>query len=454
MQILRADWTLTAEGLRSDVGVLFDAGLIVGLLGPDRQSPVPDASEMRLPGKILLPGLVDVHSHAFQRAFRGQVQWKSDAQDDFWTWRQAMYQTANHLDPDGIFAVSRLAFLEAARAGVTKIGEFHYLHHAPDGARYDDPDLLAKRVIDAALDVGIRITLLRTVYLRHSPGRALQDDQRRFGDRSVDDALAAVARLRTHPDPRVTVGIAPHSIRAVPPDALRSLGSFAGPIHAHVAEQPGEVAACRAETGRTPLQVFADAGLVDGRFTAVHLTQGTDEDFALVRASGASIAVCPSTELDLGDGFLPLAARDGIRLGIGADSHAHYDRLADARAVELHARGLAGRRNVMVDPGDRHGLAERILRIATTDGDRMLGGAGAGIAIGAPADLVAIDLTCPEVLGVPPLEAAAFVGAPVTDVWVGGARIVEGGRHPKHSEILRDAARAMDHCAGDRGSLR
>ena len=437
MYTLQPDSIWTAEGLRHKWCVTIDAGRIVGLTPPERQPHV----DRVLPGRLLLPGLVDVHSHAFQRAFRGHVQWRAADRDDFWSWRVAMYGVANRLDPDGIEAVSKLAFLELARAGGTRIGEFHYLHHAPDGARYADPDELARRVIAAALDVGVRIALLRVVYGRHSPGRPLEPDQRRFGDRSVDEALAAVQRLGAIADPRVTVGIAPHSVRAVPGPWLAELASYGGIVHAHVAEQPGEVAACLAEHGKSPLAVFADAGLVTDRFSAVHLTHPGPGDLDRLRSAGAAIAVCPATELDLGDGFLPVDARDGIRIGVGSDSHAITDPFGEARAVEMHARALAGKRNVMAIAGDRASLAERILRIASTDGDRMLGGRGEGLAIGAHADMIAVDLRSPEAAGVPPLEAVAFVAQPgwITDSWVGGNAVIVDGHHPREDAIVAAA---------------
>jgi formimidoylglutamate deiminase len=436
------DHVWTAEGLRSDIVVRIDGDTIIGLETAGSQ-PV----DVRLPGALLLPGLVDVHSHAFQRAFRGHVQWRAGDRDDFWTWRDAMYRTANALPPDGIEAVSRLAFLGLAEAGVTRVGEFHYLHHAHDGTPYADPDELAHRVIAAALDVGIRVDLLRAVYGRHSAPRELQPEQRRFGDRGPDDALAAIARMKKRyaAEPRVTVGLAPHSVRAVPPAWLRELSSFRdGVVHAHVAEQPREVEECRGESGRGPLAVLADAGLVTERFTAVHLTWPDPGDADLVRAAGASVCACPSTEMDLGDGFLPLSLRTGdTRLCVGSDSHAVHDPLGEARTLELHARALAGRRNVMAVPGDRHAVAERILRAASIDGGRALGGAGEGIRVGAPADLVAIDLDRTAAAGVPPLEAAAFVSTPdwVVASWVGGRPVISHGRHPARERIVVSAQR-------------
>ncbi|TNE90770.1 MAG: formimidoylglutamate deiminase [Deltaproteobacteria bacterium] len=435
MEVLRPDWVFTAAGLRRDVAVCVDGDRIVGLLPAERQ---PD-DVVRLPGRVLVPSLVNAHSHAFQRAFRGHVQW-SEGDDDFWTWRKAMYGVANSLDPDGIEAISRLAFLEMAESGIGHVGEFHYLHHRPGGGRYDDPDELARRVICAALDVGIRITLLRVVYGRHSPGRPLERDQARFGDRDPVEALAAAERLAAHPDPRVTAGIAPHSVRAVPPEWLGELAQWDGVVHAHVAEQPAEVAGCFAEHGCSPLQAFGNAGLVGPGFSAVHLTHPSQGDLPYLRAAEGNVVACPTTEMDLGDGFLPVEARD-LHVALGSDSHAAIDLLWEARTLELHARAMAGRRNVLSPPGERHGLAERLLRAATIDGSRSLGVDSEGIKVGAPADLCAIDLRRVAAVGMPALEAVVFAANPdwVSDVWVAGKRIVEEGRHPGRERIIREA---------------
>ena len=429
--------------------VTISAGTILRVGPPARHQDVT----VRLPGRLLVPGLVNAHSHAFQRAFRGQVQRTADGQDDFWSWRTAMYGVAGTLPPEGVHAVSRLAFLEMAEAGITRVGEFHYLHHAPDGTPYADPEELARRVIAAALDVGIRITLLRVVYGRNGPGEPLAGAQLRFADRGPEDALAALDRLGDLAGDRVGLGLAPHSVRAVPGVWLRDLAGFAGVVHAHVAEQPREVAICRAEHGRSPLQVLAAAGLVSERFTAVHLTWPDEGDLTRLRDAGGRVCACPSTELDLGDGFLPLAARE-VPLCVGSDSQARIDLLGEVRALEWHGRAVAGRRNVMSPPGERHGLAARLLDIATRGGARALGVPvpdAAGLAAGRPADLVALDLERPAAAGVPPLEAVVFGGGPewVTDVWVAGERVVADGRHPRREEVARAAAPWLSGVAGE-----
>lgn len=441
MIALKPDRVWTPAGLLADHVVQIESGKIVGVVPAERHS---DARA--LPGRLMIPGLVNAHSHAFQRAFRGRVQWRASGHDDFWSWRDRMYRVANRLDPDGVEAVSALAFLEMAEAGITRVGEFHYLQHAPDGARYADPDELARRVIAAARRVGLRITLLRVAYARAGVGAPLRDDQRRFGDRHPDDVLAALDRLGTSPPEGVTVGLAPHSVRAVDADWLRALSAWRGPVHAHVSEQQAENQACHAEHGRSPTAVLADAGLVSDRFTAVHLTWPLPGDVHLLAAAGARVCVCPSTELDLGDGFLPLDARERLPMCVGSDSQAVIDPLGEARALELHARGLAGRRNVLAVAGEPHALALRLLACASVEGDRALGGEGRGLAIGAPADFVLLDLRRPAAEGVPPLEAAAFVSTPewVEEVWVGGRPIVSGGRHPARDAVIAAARPYLD----------
>jgi len=436
MAVLAPEWLWTSEGLRTGWAVEVAGGRITSL-GPTANYR-PD---VQLPGRLMIDGLCNAHSHAFQRAFRGHVQWKADGEDDFWSWRDRMYRTANTLDPEGLEAVSRLAFLEMAEAGITRVGEFHYVHHRPDGGAYADPDELAHRVIAAATSVGIRICLLRVAYARSGPGAPLRPDQRRFGDQSAASVLAAVDRLRAVDHPLVQIGLAPHSARAVPRSWLEVLAEFDGVTHAHVSEQPADNRSCIEENGASPVEVFANAGMLHERFTAVHLTHPLPGDLERMFESGAGVCACPGTELDLGDGFLPVEALD-LPMCIGSDSHATIEPLAEARALELHARGLAGRRNVLAPAGERHGLAERILRMAGQGGHRALGAEALGIAVGADADLVAIDLRRPAAAGVPPLEAAAFVATPgwVSDVWVAGEQIVREGRHPHRSEVLAAAA--------------
>ncbi|MFT6146869.1 MAG: formimidoylglutamate deiminase [Myxococcota bacterium] len=434
MQILRPDYVLTPEGVITDTDVAIEHGCIVDLRPASRQSNYT----RRLPGKIIIPGLVNAHSHAFQRAIRGLVQRMGSTDDDFWSWRSAMYGVAGALTPDTIGPISRLAFLEMALGGVTAVGEFHYVHHQVDGRPYDDPNELAHRVIQAARDVGIRIALLRVSYSTSAIGVPARPEQRRFCDVSAHASLMALSQLSHVSSDHVRIGLAPHSVRAVPENWLGELASFPGVVHAHVAEQPAEVRQCMDALGRSPLAVFADSGLVSERFTAVHLTWPSDGDLARLAGANGTVCVCPTTEYDLGDGIFPLHDWRG-RVSVGTDSHARIDILEEARLAHTVGRALAGRRGI---GGERP--ASGILRSACEGGAQSLG-FESGIAIGKPADLVAIDLTSAAFLGVAPLEAIAFgAGASnVTDVWVGGEEIVHDGHHADHGQILEDARRAL-----------
>jgi len=435
MKVIQPEWLWSEEGLRENWCISIHSDTIVGVEPTARHSDIVET----LPGVLVVPGFVNAHSHAFQRAFRGQVQWRGSEQDDFWSWRTAMYEVANGLSPEGVEAVSKLAFMEMVEAGFTWVGEFHYLHHQADGQAYDDPEELARRVIAAATSVGIRLTLLRVAYARNSPGQPLGPMQLRFGDSTPDAVLQAVSRLSSEEKPMVSVGLAPHSVRAVPPEWLSDFASYPGIVHMHVAEQPAEVSVCRSETGLAPLAAVEQAGLLSDRFTAVHMTVPEDGDDQRMNRTGARICICPTTELDLGDGFLPLHLRQTVPLCIGSDSQAMIDPFAEIRAIEMHGRGQAGLRNLLAPVNQRHGLAEHLLRAGSIEGQRALGGPGLGLCAGAPADFIGIDLRRPGAWGVPPLEAAVFGATPdwVTDVWIGGQRRVREGRH-----IHRDAIQA------------
>jgi formimidoylglutamate deiminase len=414
--VLHPDAVYLEGRLQSDVAVtVIDSR--IATVGP----PPPGAR--RLPGRVLLPGFVNAHSHAFQRALRGHVQ-HAEGPDSFWSWRERMYGLATSLDPAGVEAISALAFAEMVRAGFTTVGEFHYLHHQADGTPYAHPDELALRVLAAADTVGIRIVLLRVAYARAGFGVDPNPRQRRFIDPGPEHALAAVDRLRARGH---LAGLAPHSVRACPAAWLRAFATFDGVIHAHVDEQPGEIAQCLAEHGKRPVHVFADAGLLGPRFTAVHLTHPDDAEIAAL--SGASVCACPTTELDLGDGFLPLPRLTDTSLCIGSDSHAAIDPFLEVRSIEWHARALSGRRNVLPHEGP-DGLAARLLDIGTAGGARSLGVDAGVIAPGALADLVAVDTGRLEFAASRLLPALVFNGslACVTDVWVGGRAVVSEGR--------------------------
>lgn len=402
---------------------------------------------------VVLPGLVNAHSHAFHRVLRGRTQPVGPAGDDtFWRWRDRMYAVAARLNPDSMFAVARATYGEMAQAGITSVGEFHYLHHGPDGVAYDDPNAMGHAVMAAAAEVGIRMTLLDTIYLTSAVGATLdQPDlgpvQRRFSDGDHDRWAQRVADLGNTPTCRI--GVAIHSVRAVPPSAMTEVATFANrhdspirTLHAHVAEQPAEVAAAMAVHGCSPTQLLATAGALTDRFTAVHGVWLDRTAITLLAAAGATVCVCPTTERDLADGIVDGAAlaAAGVRLALGSDQHGIIDLLEEARAMELDQRLATGVRG--------HHDASALLAAATTGGATSLGWPELGrIAIGAPADLAVVTTDTVRLAGVPTEDlAAAVVHAATADdvsaTMVAGRWIVRDGHH-----LQRDVVADLDAAA-------
>ncbi len=351
-------------------------------------------------GVATLTALTSAHSHAFQRALRGNAQRAASVGgvDDFWSWRQALYTLASELTPESIHAISRVAYRELFRAGVRTVGEFHYVHHQPDGSPYADRLLMAEAVIEAALSEGLRVCLLRVVYARAGRGRGPEGVQRRFSDGSLEvslaDTEALLSRYANHP--KVRVGLAPHSVRAVPPAWLGELAEFAEkhaiPLHMHVAEQPAEIEACLAETGMRPVELLAERGVLGSRFVAVHATHLAEHEPALLGASGARVCLCPTTERDLGDGLPNVTAlvTAGVRLCVGIDSHVVTAPLEDVRGVELGERLRTGRRTVLSWKDDTP--AQALWRIGSTLGAEACGfeDAGGRLTINRNADSLAL----------------------------------------------------------------
>ena len=338
-------------------------------------------------GAIHLPALATAHSHAFQRAMRGKAQRRgvgSDASDDFWSWRGQMYRTAAALTPETIASVSRVAFRELARAGVRTVGEFHYVHHQPDGTPYDDRTILSDAVIRAAKDEGLRIALFRVAYHRAGDGKVAESGQRRFCDPSVDDVLRDVDTLRARyaSDPDVRIGIAPHSVRAVPPSWLAPLGAYADvhalPLSMHVAEQRREIDECVAETGKRPLELLAEQGILSSRFVAVHATHLEPHEAKLLGDARGFACICATTERDLGDGLPEIGAlrAAGARLCTGIDSHVITDPIEELRALETHER-LRTRTRITWQPSGSS-LAEQLWREGSIEGAHACGFGDAG----------------------------------------------------------------------------
>ena len=382
---------------------------------------------------LVIPGLANAHSHAFHRALRGRTQ---RDRGSFWTWRDLMYRAAERLNPDRYRRLSRAVYAEMALAGITAVGEFHYVHHDVGGTHYAEPNAMGRAVIDGAADAGIRLTLLDTCYLSSGPdGAPLAGPQLRFGDGTGERWAQRVEALRQHvgTDAPVLVGAALHSVRGVPVAHMPAVVEWAAaedvPLHVHSSEQTREVEECLAVHGRTPTAVLRDVGALGPRTTAVHATHLTVEDIADLDGTSTGVCFCPTTERDLGDGIGPapaLLAGRGL-FSLGSDSHAVIDLFEEARAVELDERLATGERG-------RHGAAD-LLRAATEAGHASLGWPEAGrIAPGAPADLVTVSLDGVRLAGATEenaLESVVFVAtaADVRQVMVDGCVLVRDGRH-------------------------
>jgi formimidoylglutamate deiminase len=450
MPTLVPDLLYLDGSFHSGVAVEYDAD--AGQITRVTESAATQGAE-RLRHVALLPGFVNAHSHAFQRVIRGRTQWRpaDNSVSDFWSWREAMYHAALSLSADEVYDVSRFCFLEMLRAGITSVGEFHYLHNDENGRWYDDAAELAHRVIAAARDVGIRIRLLNVCYATGSVGEPLRAEQRRFATPDMDAFLGTTSLLRAaHAgDPLVSIGIAPHSVRAVPRDWLRPLHEWAVehdvPLHMHAAEQPAEVVACVAAYGMRPVELLADEGLLDSRFTAVHATHITDAEVAMFGNSGATVCACPTTERDLGDGIL--RARDlvqaGAHIAFGTDSQTVLDMMEEMRLVEYHER-LRQLERVLVTGAPRQQRLEPaplLIDMATAAGARSLRLEAGAIEAGRTADFVAIDLRHIALAGWTPATLAAMIAlsAPadvVRDVWVGGRHVVRDRAHFAQDESM------------------
>jgi formiminoglutamate deiminase len=402
-----------------------------GRIAQVEAASLPVAADVRLRG-LTLPGLANGHSHAFHRLLRGRTH-RPTVDGSFWTWRDQMYALAAQLTPDSYHRLARGVFAEMVTAGFTSVGEFHYLHHGPDGVRYHDPNEMGLALIAAASEAGIRITLLDTCYLHGGVGEPVSGVQRRFSDGSAQQWADRVMSLSAAESDRARIGAAVHSVRAVEPTEIEIVNAIARehgmPLHAHVSEQPAENAACLAAYGRTPTAVLADAGALDGRFTAVHATHLTDDDVVALGAAGCCVCMCPTTERDLADGVGPVAGlvAAGASLSIGSDSHAVIDPFDEARGIELHQRLVTGRRG--------HHLAAELMAAASVDGHRSIGWDDIGlVSVGMRADLVSVSLDAIRMAGAGVADALDMVvfaasAADVHHVVVDGRVVVRDGRH-------------------------
>lgn len=414
-------------GTRHGVTIATDGDRITSVTPDTRRAP--DAAAL---WGVTIPGLANSHSHAFHRALRSRTQAGTGS---FWTWRDVMYEAAARLDPDRYHRLACAVFAEMALAGQTAVGEFHYVHHQPDGTPYDNPNAMGEALLAAATEAGIRITLLDTIYLHGglaSGGYVVASGaQRRYRDADVDAWAERTSALPTAADQRV--GAAIHSVRAVDPGSMAAVVAWCddhdAPLHAHVSEQVAENGACLDHYGRTPTALLADAGALGPRFSAVHATHLTDADIAALGSTGSTVCLCPTTERDLGDGIGPSAelVDAGVALHLGSDSHAVIDHFEEARAVELDERLRSRQRGIH--------QVEALLAMATVNGHRALGWADAGeLVAGQRADLVTVRLDTVRAAGAPTELAAATLvfastAADITSVISGGRPIVTDGHH-------------------------
>lgn len=390
---------------------------------------VPAPSHARQLAGLTMPGLANTHSHAFHRAIRGRSQ---SGVADFWQWRTLMYSVAERLDPDLLYTLARATYGEMALSGISSVGEFHYVHHQPDGTAYADPNALGKALIAAATDAGIRITLLDTCYLQADVhGSPLTGVQRRFDDGSWSRWAERVAKLENSPLARV--GAAIHSVRAVPRAALGPVAQFAAerdwPLHVHLSEQQAENQACLEAFGMSPTALLAAEGVLGPRTTAVHATHLDPQDIALLGSSRTTVSMCCTTERDLADGVGPAIRLHaaGAPLCVASDAHMVIDLWEEARAIELDERLVSGTRG--------HLSVEQLAHALTDAGAASIGWHEAGrIESGRLADLVSVRLDSPRTAGSRSGDTLAHVvfaatGADVTDLVVGGRHVVRDGRH-------------------------
>ena len=406
--------------VRHDV-VIEAAGGVLTRVEPDAEMPW----HARALSGVVLPGAVNAHSHAFHRVLRGRTH---RGHDSFWAWRDQMYASAAVLDPDNYRLLARAVFSEMLLAGYTAVGEFHYLHHAPGGAAYDDPNAMSAALATAAEEAGIRLVLLDTLYLESAPGQAPDETQVRFSDGSAERWAERTASLAS--GGLVTHGLAVHSVRAVPPEAIAVAAAVARergiPLHAHVSEQPRENSEALQAYGRTPVEILGEAGALGEDFTAVHATHLTGSDVVVL--GGSHVCVCATTERELADGIGPIPAlRDaGSRLCLGSDSHAVIDPFEESRAIEMDERLGSRRRGTFT--------GAELLAVMTTGGSSALGLPDAGLVVGAPADFIEVGLSSVRLAGhdganlIDAVVYAATSGD-VRTVVVDGVERVRGGTH-------------------------
>lgn len=435
MTTIFATQAMLADGWAHDVRVTLADGRIAAITSGGAPAPGDERVD------CLIPGMANLHSHAFQRGMAGLAERRGDSADSFWTWREVMYRFALGLTPGQMQAIAELAYVEMLEAGFTRVGEFHYLHHDRDGRPHADPAEMSLRILAAAEGTGIRLTHLPVFYAHADFGGAAPGE----GQRRFIHAPDAFLRLLQALDAAMTrpgdvLGFAPHSLRAATSGEIAALldARPAGPVHIHVAEQTREVEDCLARHGQRPVERLLAGHPVDGRWCLIHATHLTAEERQGIAASGAVAGLCPITEANLGDGLFPAPEflAEGGRIGIGTDSNVEITLAGELRLLEYGQRLLRRQRNVLaLGPGSTGGA---LFRAALAGGAQALGAPAAEIAPGAPADLLALaDATGPAPEGDTWLDRLAFGrGVAPATVWVAGRAVVRDGRHHDRDAVL------------------
>lgn len=434
MHYLAPEYMYTPAGLQANMVIsINDDGRIAALTAVDQLHTNDNAAIETMSGVALLPGFVNTHSHVFQRALRGHTHRALSRRDTFWTWRAAMYAEAQRLNPDSLYESSLRTYREMLAAGYTTVGEFHYVHHQPDGQPYAEPNAMSEAVLQAGRDAGIRVVLLMTAYAQAGFGLPPEEGQRRFCDASVEAYLARVESLRQR---GVPVGVAPHSVRAVPEEWLRTIADYSLahdlPLHVHADEQVAEIEQCLAATGCRPIELLERCGALSPRTTVVHATHADEHELVLLAQHGCTVCVCPTTEGDLGDGIAPYAelVAASIPIAIGADSNTRLDPIEELRWAEYTARMRYQRRRVLI-PDELGSPGPLLLTYGAQHGAAALNIDTGALAPGKLADFVAIDLNSPLLAGwmEEDLLDVLFFGASsevITRVWVGGKQVWNG----------------------------
>ncbi len=438
---------LLADGWANQVRLTVEDGRVTALAA----GVEPVAGDER--HGVALPGIGNLHSHAFQRGMAGLAERRGPESDSFWTWRDVMYRFANQITPDELEAVAALAFVEMVEAGFVQVGEFHYVHHDRDGTPFADPAEMGAHLAAAAAETGIGLTLLPVFYMAAGFGGVEpRPEQRRFVHdldgyaRLIDASRRAVAAV-----PNAVVGVAPHSLRAVPPEGLAgAIEIGAGrPIHIHIAEQVGEVEDCVAFTGQRPVDWLLDHTPVDSRWCLVHTTHVTPDEIGRLARSQAVAGLCPITEANLGDGIFPAAdfAMAGGRFGVGSDSNILIDMAQELRSLEYSQRLSLRARNVLSSAA-QPSTGRTLFDAAGHGGAQALGIGAFGLAVGARADFLTLDRAHPTLAsrsGDALLDALLFADSRgmIDGVWCAGRQQVRGGRHVARDKIARRYARTL-----------